>query len=121
MHTGFCWGNLKEEITGKTQAYVVNFKTDLKETGREGVDRINLAQDMDKWRTVVKTAVNIRVPYNGSRFLTSRGTVSFSRMVLFHRLGYVVSRLLICVHRLSTRPSRHCCHGLRLLGSINYS
>ena len=85
------------------------------------MDRINVARDMNKWRTVVKTAVNIRVPYNGSRFFTSPGTVSFSRMVLFHRLGYVVSRLLNCVHRLSSRLSRHCRHGLHLLGSINYS
>ena len=39
-------------------------------------------------------------------------------MVLFHRLRYVVSRLIICGHRLSSRPSRHCCHELYLLGSI---
>jgi hypothetical protein len=61
MYTGFCWGNLKEEITGKSQAYtyIVNFETDLRQTGRVNVDRINVAQDMNKWRTVVKTAVNI--------------------------------------------------------------
>jgi hypothetical protein len=80
-----------------------------------GMDRINVVQDMDKWWTVVKKAVNIRVPHNGSRFLTSRGINIFSRMVLFHRLGYVVSRLLICVRRLSSRPSCHCCHGLHFL------
>jgi hypothetical protein len=71
MYTGFCWENLKEGITWKTQAYTANFKTDFRETGREGVDRINVAQDMDKRRAVVNTTVNIRVPYNGSNFLTS--------------------------------------------------
>ena len=35
------------------------FGTDLRQTGRECLDLINVAQDMDMWWTVVKTAVNL--------------------------------------------------------------
>jgi hypothetical protein len=34
----------------------------FKKVGRESVDRIHLAQDMDKHQTVVYTAMNLRVP-----------------------------------------------------------
>ena len=34
----------------------------LTETGREGLGWIDLAQDRDKWRAVVNTAMNLRVP-----------------------------------------------------------
>jgi hypothetical protein len=39
-----------------------NIKVDLREVGWGGVDWIDLAQDRDKWRTVVKAAMNLRVP-----------------------------------------------------------
>jgi hypothetical protein len=36
-----------------------NNKIDLKEIGWEGVNLIRLAQDRDKWRAVVNTAMNV--------------------------------------------------------------
>jgi hypothetical protein len=30
----------------------------------EGVDRIQLAQDRDQWRTLVNTVMNLRVPHS---------------------------------------------------------
>ena len=35
---------------------------DLKGIGWEGEGWINLARDRDKWRTLVKVVINIRVP-----------------------------------------------------------
>jgi hypothetical protein len=35
---------------------------DLRKTGWEGVDWIHQAQDKDKWRAVVNTVMNLRVP-----------------------------------------------------------
>jgi hypothetical protein len=39
-----------------------NIKMDLQEVGWGGVDWINLAQDRDRWRTLVNTVMNLRVP-----------------------------------------------------------
>jgi hypothetical protein len=37
---------------------------DLREIGCGGVHWIGLAQDSDQWRALVKTVMNLRVPYN---------------------------------------------------------
>jgi CRISPR/Cas system-associated protein Cas7 (RAMP superfamily) len=37
-------------------------KMDLREIGFGDVDWINLAQDRDRWRALVKTVMNLRVP-----------------------------------------------------------
>jgi hypothetical protein len=41
---------------------VDNIKIDLREIGWDGVDRIDLAQDRDQWRALVKTVMIIGVP-----------------------------------------------------------
>jgi hypothetical protein len=39
-----------------------NIKMDLMEIGFGDVDWINLAQDRDRWRVLVNTVMNLRVP-----------------------------------------------------------
>jgi hypothetical protein len=39
-----------------------NIKMDLRETGWDGIDWIDLAQDRDQWRVRVKTVMSLRVP-----------------------------------------------------------
>jgi hypothetical protein len=39
-----------------------NIKTDLREIGGDGRDWIDLAQDRDQWRALVKAVMNFRVP-----------------------------------------------------------
>jgi hypothetical protein len=39
-----------------------NFKMDLQELRCEGMDWIELAPDMDMWRTLVNVVMNIRFP-----------------------------------------------------------
>jgi hypothetical protein len=39
-----------------------NIKMDLPEIGWESMDWIDLAQDRDRWRAVVNTVMNLRVP-----------------------------------------------------------
>jgi hypothetical protein len=42
--------------------WVHNIKMDLREIGWFSVDWIDVAQDMDQWRALVNTEVNIRIP-----------------------------------------------------------
>ena len=53
------------------------------------MDWIHLAQDRDKWRALVNTAMKLRVPYTVGNSLTGRGAVIFSIRTLLH----VVSKL----------------------------
>jgi hypothetical protein len=39
-----------------------NIKMDIQEVGCGGMDWIDLAQDMDRWRAVMNTVMNLRVP-----------------------------------------------------------
>jgi hypothetical protein len=41
---------------------VDNIKIDLREMGWDGMDWIELAQDMDQWRALVNTVMNLRFP-----------------------------------------------------------
>jgi hypothetical protein len=39
-----------------------NIKMDLREVGYGGLDWVDLAQDWDRWRALVYTVMNLRVP-----------------------------------------------------------
>lgn len=45
----------------------------------EDRDWINLVQERDQWWAVVNTATKLCVPYNVEKFVTSLGTITFSR------------------------------------------
>jgi hypothetical protein len=48
---------------GRTRhRWVDNIKMDLGETGWDGMDWIDLAQDRDQWRALVNMVRNLRVP-----------------------------------------------------------
>jgi hypothetical protein len=52
----------KRQLGRPRRRWEDNIKMDLTETGWDGMDWIDLAQDMDQWRAVVNTAMNLRVP-----------------------------------------------------------
>jgi len=59
MPTGFCCANLKEnELERSRCRWRNNIRIDIQEIWWKGVDRINLAQDMDGWRAAVNAVMN---------------------------------------------------------------
>ena len=64
--------------------WVDNIRVDLQEVGCGYMGWIGLAQDRDRWRTLVSAVMNLRVPWNAGNFLTSCTPVSFSRRTLHH-------------------------------------
>ena len=64
--------------------WVDNIRMDLQEVGCGYMDWTGLAQDRDRWRTLVSAVMNLRVQWNVGNFLTSCKPVSFSRRTLNH-------------------------------------
>jgi hypothetical protein len=52
----------KRPLRRPRRRWVDNIKTDLRNIGWDGVDWIELAQDRDQWRALVKTVMKLRVP-----------------------------------------------------------
>jgi hypothetical protein len=52
----------KRPLGRPRRRWVDNIKIDLRGTGWDGMDWIKLAQDMDQWRALVNTVMNLRVP-----------------------------------------------------------
>jgi hypothetical protein len=57
---------------------------DLREIGWTGVDWNDLAHDRGQWRALVNTVMNLLVPQNAGKFLSSCTICSFSRRAQLH-------------------------------------
>ena len=72
----------KRPLGRPRRRWVDNIRMDLQEVGCGYVDWIGLAQDRDRWRTLVSAVMNLRVPWNAGNFLTICKPVSFPRRTL---------------------------------------
>jgi hypothetical protein len=52
---------------------------DPRETGWDGMDCTDLAQDRDQWMTLMNTVMNLRVPQNAGKYLSSCTIGGFPR------------------------------------------
>jgi hypothetical protein len=57
---------------------------DRREIGWDGRAWIDLAQNGDQWRGLVNTVMNLWVPLNAGKFLSSCTIASFSRRAQLH-------------------------------------
>jgi len=74
----------KRSLGRPKRRWVDNIRTDLQEVGCGYMGWIGLAQDRDRWRTLVSAVMNLGVPCNAGNFLTSCKPISFSRRILHH-------------------------------------
>jgi hypothetical protein len=52
----------KRPLGRPRRRWVDNIKMDLRETGWDGVDWMDMAKDRDQWRAFVNTVLNLRFP-----------------------------------------------------------
>jgi hypothetical protein len=52
----------KRPLGRRRRSWVDNIKLDLRETGWDDVDWIDMVQDRDQWRALMNTILNLRVP-----------------------------------------------------------
>ena len=74
----------KRPLGRRRRRWVDNIRMDLQDVGCGYMDWIGLAQDRERWRTLVSAVMNLRVPRNTGNFLTSCKPISFSRRTLHH-------------------------------------
>ena len=72
----------KRPLGRPRRRWVDNIRMDLQQVGCGYMYWIGLAQDRDRWRTLVSAVMNIGVPWNAGNFLTSCKRDSFSRRTL---------------------------------------
>jgi hypothetical protein len=61
-----------------------NIRMDIREIEWGNVDWIDRALDRDQWRALVNTVMNLRVPQNVGKLLSSCATGGFSRGARLH-------------------------------------
>jgi hypothetical protein len=71
---------------------VDNIKMDLSVKVCGGIVLTDVAQDGEQWRALVNTVMNLRVPQNVAKFLTSCTTCSFSRRAQILQVSYMMSK-----------------------------
>jgi hypothetical protein len=79
----------KRPLGKPRRRWVDNIKMDLGEVGWSDVDWIGLAKDRNRWRAVVNSVLNLRVPWNAGKLssvLTSSGLSSSAQL---HIVSYV--------------------------------
>jgi hypothetical protein len=69
----------KRPLGRPRRKWVNNIKRDLGEVGWSDVDWIGLAQDRNRWRALVNSVLNLRVPRNAGKL--SSGLISSGHWV----------------------------------------
>jgi hypothetical protein len=76
----------KRPVGGPRHRWNDDINMDLREIVWDGTNWIDLVQDRDQWRALVDTVINLRVPLNTGKFLSSCATSVFSRRAQFREV-----------------------------------
>jgi hypothetical protein len=66
---------------------VDNIRMDLGEVGWDDVDWIGLAKDRNKWRALVNSVLNLRVPRNAGKVSSGLASTGLSSSAQLHRVS----------------------------------
>jgi hypothetical protein len=86
----------KRPLGRSKRRWIDNIKMDLLEIGV--LDWIGLAQDRYRWRALVNSVMNLRVPYNAGNLPSGCTSCGLSRGTQLHRVNYLVSYRIFIVH-----------------------
>jgi hypothetical protein len=81
-----------EELQRPRRRWNYNIKMNLRDIW-SNMDWTDLAQDRGQWRAPVNMVMNLRVPLNVEKFLSSCATGGFSRRAQLHAVGWLDSLL----------------------------
>jgi hypothetical protein len=71
---------------------VNNIRMDLGELGWSDVEWIGLSQNSNRWRALVNSVLNLRVPYNAGRLSSSLTTGGLSSSAQLQRVSSLILR-----------------------------
>jgi hypothetical protein len=77
----------KRPLGRPRRRWVDNVRMDLGEVGWRYVDWIGLAQDRNRWRGLVNSVLNLRVPRNAGKLSSGIASSVLSRSAQLHRLS----------------------------------
>jgi hypothetical protein len=77
----------KRQLGRPRSRWVDNINMNLRKIGWGGLDLIDLAKDRDQWRALMNTIMNLRVPQNPGKFLSSSTSGGFSRRAQLHEVS----------------------------------
>jgi hypothetical protein len=66
---------------------VDNIRMDLEEVGWCDVDWIGLAQDRNRWRALVNSVLNLRIPWDAGKLSSGLASSGLSSSAQLHRVS----------------------------------
>jgi hypothetical protein len=76
----------KGSLGKPSRRWIGNVRMDLGEVGCGDVDWIGLAQDRNRWRALVNSVLNLRVPENAGKLWTGLASSGLSSSAQLHRV-----------------------------------
>jgi hypothetical protein len=77
----------KRPLGRPRRKWLDNISIDLGEVGWGDMDSIGLAQDRNRWRALVNSVLNLRVPWNAGKLSSGLTSSDLSSSAQLHRIS----------------------------------